>query len=346
MSDLLVGGTTYRLNRKVAEGGMGAVHEATQHGAEGFQKQVAIKTISESLGSQSEFVEMFIGESKLVADLVHENIIQVYQLDRTIDTLYIVMEYIDGVDLSRFMAGHPDGGRGIPVDLSAFIVSRICRGLDYAHKKRDRDGALLGVVHRDICPRNIMITRQGVVKLGDFGIAKARNLLASLEGRVLMGKAPYMSPEQAEYRETDGRSDLFSLGVVFYRLLTGVSLFQADSSEATMRKVIDAEIPPVATFNAGVPEALETILMKALARTPEARFQSAGEMGYALEYYMYHDRFGPTNVALESYLAKLFPDLAYRDAPGGRNPSVSVDIGDRATMINHGETTTDITTLE
>ena len=199
------------------------------------QKQVAIKTIIDSLGSDADFVEMFIGEAKLVADLVHENIIQVYQLDRTDNTLYIVMEYIDGIDLSAFMARHADVGREVPVDLAAFIVSRVCRGLDYAHKKRDGQGGLLGVVHRDVTPRNIMITGQGVVKLGDFGVAKAHKLLASREGAVLMGKAPYMSPEQADYKDTDGRSDLFSLGTVFYRLLTGVSVFKSDEVGSTLR---------------------------------------------------------------------------------------------------------------
>ena len=344
MPGRLVGHTHYRFTRQLATGGMGAVYEATQYGAEGFQKQVAIKTIIDSLGSDADFVEMFIGEAKLVADLVHENIIQVYQLDRTDNTLYIVMEYIDGIDLSAFMARHADVGREVPVDLAAFIVSRVCRGLDYAHKKRDGQGGLLGVVHRDVTPRNIMITGQGVVKLGDFGVAKAHKLLASREGAVLMGKAPYMSPEQADYKDTDGRSDLFSLGTVFYRLLTGVSVFKSDEVGSTLRNVIRAEVPPVTSINQGVPVELEAILMKALARNPEDRYRSAGEMGYALEYFMYHDGFGPTNVALEAYLHELLPELALTDAGGSAPSRVSVDIGDQATLVAHPDALTKIQT--
>lgn len=321
MSDLLVGDTRYRLNQKLAEGGMGAVYEATQYGAEGFRKQVAIKTISERLGSQSDFVTMFIGEAKLVADLVHENIIQVYQLHRTNGSFYIVMEYIDGIDLARFLDLHVEQERVPPVELTAFIVSRVCRGLDYAHKKVDRTGAPLGVVHRDVCPRNIMINRQGVVKLGDFGIAKAQNLLADREGLMLLGKAPYMSPEQAQYGGTDARSDLFSLGTVFYRLLTGASIFDGDDLTTTLANVVKAEPPPVTSLNPDVPEALEAILTKALARRPEDRYQSAGEMGYALEHFMYHDRFGPTNVTLEAYLAELVPAAPTGDRGTPATPS-------------------------
>ncbi len=341
MPDRLVGHTSYRFTRQLAKGGMGAVYEATQYGAEGIQKQVAIKTIIDSLGSDADFMEKFIGEAKLVADLVHENIIQVYQLDRTDTTLYIVMEYIDGIDLSAFMARHAEVGREVPVDLAAFIV---CRGLDYAHKRRDRHGELLGVIHRDVTPRNIMITGQGVVKLGDFGVAKAHKLLASREGAVLMGKAPYMSPEQADYKDTDGRSDLFSLATVFYQLLTGVSVFEADDVSSTLRNVVRAEVPPVTSINRGVPAELEAILTKALARHPDDRYRSAGEMGYTLEYFMYHDGFGPTNVALEAYLHELLPELT-REAAGGSAPSrVSVDIGDQATLVAHPDALTKIQT--
>jgi len=337
MSNFIRANVEYQLTRRIAEGGMGAVYEAVQYGSEGFQKQVAVKTIIHELTDNQDFVDMFIGEAKLVADLVHENIVQVYHLGHSGDAFYIIMEYIDGVDLMSFMARHKEKKAEIPVELCAFIISRVCRGLDNAHRKVGRDGRLLGVVHRDVSPRNIMITRLGVVKLGDFGIAKARKLLESREGDILMGKSQYMSPEQADYQETTPASDLFSLGIVFYQLLTGVSVFEDEDTLVTLRNVSRAKVPPVRKLNPNVPADLEEILMTALKRKPEDRFVSAGEMGYALEHYMYHDRFGPTNVTLENYLSEIFPEKALPPplslGTTKRSATLAVEIGKEGTLL-------------
>ena len=204
---------------------MGSVYEAILHGSEGFEKQITIKTIRERFTGDSDFVDMFIGEAKLVADLVHQNIVQIYKLGRINNTFYIAMEYVQGVNLQEFMARHIELGLKVPIDLGAFIMSRVCRGLEYAHSKRDRNGNPLGVVHRDVSPKNLMISAEGEVKITDFGIAKARKLMKDQEGTVLMGKAQYMSPEQAQYMATDRRSDIFSLAVVMTELLTGESIF-------------------------------------------------------------------------------------------------------------------------
>ena len=166
---------------------MGSVFEAILSGAEGFEKQITIKTIRERFTGDEDFVDMFIGEAKLVADLVHQNIVQIYKLGRIKNTFYIAMEYVHGVNLQEFMLRHLELGQRVPIDLGAFIVSRICRGLEYAHSKRDRNGNPLGVVHRDISPKNLMITAEGEVKITDFGIAKARKLMKDQEGTVLMG---------------------------------------------------------------------------------------------------------------------------------------------------------------
>jgi serine/threonine-protein kinase len=335
MSNIITGNVEYQLDHKIAEGGMGAVWESTQYGVEGFTKHVAIKTIIHDLATNREFVDMFIGEAKLVANLVHENIIQVYQLGQSGNNLYIVMELIDGVDLYEFMMRHEEQEKSLPVDLCAFIISRICRGLDYAHSKTDREGNLLGVVHRDISPRNIMITRLGVVKVGDFGIAKAAHVLASREGEILMGKAQYMSPEQSEYKETDRRSDIFSMGIVFYQLLTGKSVFEDDNTMITLRNVGRAKVPPIRQFNPEVPPELEKILQKALQRKPDKRYQNAGEMGYELEYFMYHDKFGPTNVTLEKYLAELFPerDFHKHQVDIDTSPTLAVEMGTEGVLL-------------
>lgn len=303
-----------RLTRKIASGGMGSVYEAKIYGAMGFEKTIAVKTILENLCENSDFVGHFIGEAKLVADLVHQNICQVYHLGQVANRYYIAMEYISGIHLKEFLDAHVRNETAIPIDIVTFIVSRICRGLEYAHNKRDREGRLLGVVHRDISPKNIMISTEGEVKLTDFGVAKARNLKKSEEGEVLMGNVAYMSPEQAQYFPTDSRSDLFSLGIIMYELLTRQLLFSDKAPSQSLINVVRKAIPPLRTLNPDVDENLERIVMKALSRDVEERYQSASQMGYDLEYAMYHKGYGPTIITVEKYLRTLFPDL-FSDVP-------------------------------
>jgi len=296
----------YKLVRKIAEGGMGAVFDAIQYGVEGFDKRVAVKTIIESYTNSDEFVQMFIGEAKLVADLVHENIVQVYQLGRSENNYYIAMEFVDGLNLESYIDRHFDLAKELPVELGAFITSRICRGLEHAHNKLGRDGKPLNIVHRDVSPKNVMLNYEGVVKLTDFGIAKARQLMQQKEGEVLMGKVEYMSPEQANFAETDRRSDVFSLGIVMLEILTGEHIFAVEDIYETLDNVKFKEIPDPRDLRGDIPEDLAKIAMKALERDLDRRYQTAGQMGYDLEYYMYHDRFGPTNVVLANYLRELF----------------------------------------
>jgi len=306
VGDFIDGNCRYKLVRKIAEGGMGCVYEAIQYGVEGFDKRMALKTILESYTNNYEFVRMFIGEAKLVADLVHENIVQVYQLGRYGRSYYIAMEYVDGVNLERFIDRHFELKKPLPIELGAFIVSRVCRGLEYAHNKLGRDGQPLNIVHRDISPKNVMINFEGVAKLTDFGIAKARQLMHQKEGEVLMGKVEYMSPEQASFSQTDRRSDLFSLGIVLYEVLTGQNIFACEDIYETLENVKHKEIPDPRAFRPEIPAELARICTKALERDLSKRYQTAGEMGYDLEYYMYHDRFGPTNVTLSLYVKDLF----------------------------------------
>ena len=303
----------YRLTRKIAEGGMGSVYEALLYGSDNFQKVVTIKTILERFSSDRDFVDMFIGEAKLVADLVHQNIVQIYQLGKFQNMYYIAMEYINGVNLQEFMNKHLELGRKAPIDLGVFVISRICRGLEYAHGKRDKEGNFLGVVHRDISPKNLMISSEGEVKITDFGIAKARNLMKDQEGDVLMGKAQYMSPEQAQYLPTDRRSDLFSLSVVMFELLSGTNVFSADDTTVILQNVVHREIPPPRTVNKEIPEDLEKIMLRGLERDVNKRYQSATDMGYDLEYFLYHKGYGPTIKSIEKYMRTLFPQLYVLD---------------------------------
>jgi len=296
----------YNLVRLLAEGGMGAVYEAEQFGAEGFKKTVAIKTILESFSTNTEFVRLFIGEAKLVADLVHENIVQVYHLGKAGNIYYIALEFVDGINAENFIDVHLERGIPLPLELGAFIISRVCRGLEYAHNKRGRDGQHLNIVHRDVSPKNIMINYEGVVKLTDFGIAKARMVMEQEEGEVLMGKVEYMSPEQARYEATDRRSDIFCLGIVMYELLTGFHIFETGDIYETLENVKSAPIPDPRKYRPEMSDGLCEILMRALERDLQKRYQTAGEMSVALEYYMYHGGYGPTNVTLGNYIRKHF----------------------------------------
>ncbi len=303
---LLSGPVRYRIVREIARGGMGVVYEACQLGAEGFEKRVALKVILQDLTSDPEFVRMFIGEAMLVADLVHENIVQIYQLGNTEGMYYMSLEYIEGITLEDLSLRHHELERAIPPDLAAFVIARVCRALEYAHTKSDDQGNLLGIVHRDVSPGNVMMTFGGVVKITDFGVAKAKTHTMDLEGEVLLGKVRYMSPEQARFERTDQRSDVFSAGILLYELLAGQPLFDGDDTIVTLEEVVHRTIPPLEEVASDVPPELAAIVERALEREPERRFQTAGQMGFALEKYMYDNRFGPTNLSLHRYLRTLY----------------------------------------
>ena len=313
----------FRLHRKIADGGMGSVYESTLYGAEGFEKTVAIKNIRQKYTTDRDFVDLFIGEAKLVADLVHQNIVQIYKLGKVGPMFYIAMEYVNGINLAQFMNRHYELGLKVPHDLAAFIISRCCRGLEYAHSKTAKDGKPLNVVHRDINPKNLMITSEGEVKITDFGIAKARNIMRDMEGEVLMGKIQYMSPEQAQFQSTDRRSDVFSLGIVMYELLAGENVFEvAGDTTAVLNNIIYREIPKPRLKDPSIPEGLEKIILKALERNVRRRYQDAGKFGYDLEYHMYHGGYGPTIQTLEKYMRQIFPEI-YRISepkPKGKAP--------------------------
>lgn len=298
----------YKVLREVAVGGMGTVYLVEQLGEAGFSKTVAIKTIRSELIENQDFLEMFIGEAKLVADLIHENIVQVYQFERRDDLYFIVMEFVYGKNLSQLCQRVWEQGEKLEPDFAAFIMSRIARALSYAHNKRDRHGVPLGIVHRDVSPGNAIISFQGVVKLGDFGIAKAVTTRSLDETEVLMGKVGYLSPEQARFEVTDARSDIFSLGLVMYEALTGKKARGARETQRLIEQHEIAAVVPVRELNPDIPEDLAKILMQTLAPDPTDRSQTAWDVVYALEYYMYHDRYGPTNEKLSNYITGLFPE--------------------------------------
>jgi len=303
---------------------MGVVYEAEQHGVHGFTKRVAMKIIRERYARQKLFLENFIGEAKLVADLIHTNIVQTYHLGESGAAYYIAMELIDGVNLDQLAQQLVAKQRRLPVELAVFITSRVARGLAYAHAKCDRSGRYLGLVHRDVNFKNVMVAFEGDVKLTDFGIAKARGFLQDQEGEVAAGKTDYMSPEQADFQVTDQRSDLFSAGVVLAHLLLGRNIFKAESVEASRQRVLNAPIPDFRALDARIDEALNTILQRALARPLEQRYQTARDLLYDLEYYIYKGGYGPTNETLGQFVRELFGQLTPTELSGGRGATTLV----------------------
>lgn len=307
----------YEMVRKIAEGGMGVVYEAVQLGAGNFKKVVAVKLIREEFSAIEEFQKNFIGEARLVADLIHTNIVQTYHLGQIGGQYFMVMEFVRGVNLEAFIEKHRQIGKPIPVDLAAFIISRIARGLAYAHQKRDREGRHLNIVHRDIGPKNVLLAYEGDVKLTDFGIAKALDLMYNEEGKVIAGKDEYLSPEQASYAVTDARADLFPLGIVLTELLLGKNLFRSLDRNQSRRNILSMPIPQFGKLRPDIDPKLEAIIQKALTRDREQRYQSAFEVLTDLEMYLYSDRYGPTNEKLGVYLKEVFGI----NEPGGTAPA-------------------------
>lgn len=298
----------YELMQRIAEGGMGVVFEARQLGVDEFEKNVAIKLIREEFSSIQEFRDNFVGEAKLVADLIHTNIVQTYHLGAVGNQYFIVMEFVNGVNLEEFIFQHKCLKRQVPVDIAVFVVSRICRGLAYAHSKRDKQNRLLDIVHRDINPKNVMIAYEGDVKITDFGIAKALDLMYNVEGEVIAGKDEYLSPEQARCEITDGRADLFSCGIVLAELLFDRNIFEGSDPVQTRRNILHMDLPEFTELREGVDPPLADILSRTLERPRESRYQDAAEMLTALEMYIYGEGYGPTNEKLAEYVQELFAE--------------------------------------
>ena len=274
----------YQLIDRIAVGGMAEVFKAKRSGVEGFEKIVALKRILPHLSENKEFLDMFVDEAKMVAGLTHPNIVQIFDLGRIESSYYIAMEYVHGRDLRTTIRRARDKGLRMPLDLSLRVVSQVCAALEYAHRKKDARGRPMQIVHRDVSPQNILVTFEGNLKLADFGIAKAATKASTTDRGALRGKLLYMSPEQAWGRTIDRRSDVFSLGIVLYEMITEQKPFMGTGSEMTILEMVrKCVITPPREVNPRVPEALDRVIMKALARNPDERYQDAGQMQRGIE---------------------------------------------------------------
>jgi serine/threonine protein kinase len=262
---------------------MAEVFRAKAVGHAGFEKIVALKCILPHLANDREFVGMFIDEARTVAQLSHANICQIFELGQAEGTYFIAMELVEGKDLKRIMEYHRLRGRVMPLPVALYIISRTCEALDYAHSARATDGAPLNIVHRDVSPQNVLLSWEGEVKLIDFGIAKAATRLTRTEAGNVKGKFSYISPEQLAGQPATPRSDIFTCSIVLYELITNSRLFRGETDVDTVRLVRHCRVAPPSQLNPRLPPGIDQILLRALARDPEVRPATAGELLDELE---------------------------------------------------------------
>lgn len=335
----------YRLFEKVGSGGMAEVFRAAGEGPEGFERPFVVKQIHPRLSEAAEFVRMFVDEAKISARLLHPNVVQVFEFVYQDGCYYMVMEPVDGVDMARLLRHLVDRREVPPPALVAEIARQACRGLDYAHTLTDGDGKPLGIVHRDVTPPNVMVSWNGTVKLLDFGLARAVEQLRSTvtETGTIKGKMPYLAPELLKGRTADARCDVFSLGVVMHELLTGARLFAGENDLETFKNVLERPVPPPTERNPGVKPVLSAIVMRALERDPEKRYQTAREMGDELEAFVLRERYSGRLVAKK--LRELLGDHAspgtldpVADTPHGFVVDPPIVVGDPSSTVSR-ETT-------
>jgi eukaryotic-like serine/threonine-protein kinase len=298
----------YYLLERINVGGMAEVFKGKAFGVEGFERLVAVKRILPNIAEDEEFITMFIDEAKIAVQLQHANIAQIFDLGKVDDSYFIALEYVHGKDLRAIFDHLAKTEGAMPMAQACFIVMQVCEGLDYAHNKRDAQGRELNLVHRDVSPQNVLIGYEGEIKLVDFGIAKAAGKASKTQAGILKGKFGYMSPEQVRGLPVDRRSDIFSLGIVLYELLTGERLFVGESDFSTLEKVRNVEILPPSSFNKKIPAELERIALKALAKDVEDRYQNAIDLHDDLQAFLYSVGEFYSRKDLSAWMKKTFSD--------------------------------------
>lgn len=311
----------YTLLERIAAGGMAEIFRAKSVGLGGFEKILAIKRLHPEYSLDDQFVKMLVDEAKITVLLQHPNVVQIYDLGRAEEMYYIAMEFVEGPDLFRLLQVLHDTEKPISLATACFILAEICNGLHYAHfRTHPVDEHPLKIIHRDVSPQNILLSWAGEVKIGDFGIAKAVERLTRTEAGVIKGKFYYMSPEQAKGEEIDFRSDIFSAGILLFETLTATPLYEDPGTESVINLVRNAAVRSPRTERPDIPKELESIVMKALQKDPQARFKDAREMARALQQFV-ADRIGLyTRADFSKTLRELFRNAPSLVGATGRSP--------------------------
>jgi eukaryotic-like serine/threonine-protein kinase len=313
----------YRITERIAAGGMAEVFKGVAESLQGFRKNIAIKRVLPALTKNKKFVAMFLDEARLSLHLQHANVVQVFDIGHADETFFIVMEFVDGVDLKAILEWRRRLGRPLTIGQTIYIIMDVCKALGYAHELVDPEtGEPMGIVHRDVSPPNVLISRSGEVKLADFGLAKAASQLETTDPGVVKGKMSYLSPEAARGEEVDSRADIFSVGILLYEMLTGKKLFYGESDYQTVELVRAAKIPSIARQNVEVESELEEICRKALARRVEDRFQTANDLQEALAHYLFSRGLKILQRDISDLVRACMEDLAMQS--GAKKPKTNI----------------------
>lgn len=298
----------YTVVEKIDAGGMAEIFRGHAESLDGIQKVVAIKRVRPHLATNARFVKMFVDEARLSMRLNHGNITQVFDVGRAQDTYFLVMEFVDGANVRRITQVAAEKGYRIPVEIASYVAMEICKALAHAHAARDVDGVRLNIVHRDVSPPNILISKQGEVKITDFGLAKAVTHLEQTDPGVVKGKFSYLSPEACEGREVDARADVFSCAIILHEMLTGRRLFMGKTDLETVELVRQCQVPPPSTFNHEVTRELDSVILRALEKDRKKRYQSAHDFGDELAKYLFAHGLKVTNFDLSKMMSLLFEE--------------------------------------
>jgi serine/threonine protein kinase len=296
----------YQVIRRLDAGGMAEIFLARALSIQGMEKLVAIKRVLPALTPNANFTAMFLDEARLSLGLSHANIVTVTDVSQSGGTYFIVMEYIDGYNLRHLFQRASELGFRIPVAVACHVMMEVCKGLEHAHTRRDASGKHLRIVHRDLSPPNVLISREGEVKITDFGLARATSQVSKTDPGVVKGKYSYLAPELVEGRQADHRVDIFAAGIVLWELLANRRLFYGQTEVETVEAVRKADIPPLSRFNPDVRPELMQLIGRALAKDPRKRFTSAREFGEALADYLAHNSQRATSFDLVQLLERLF----------------------------------------
>jgi serine/threonine protein kinase len=305
----------YHLIETIAAGGMAELYRAKLYGAGGFEKDLAIKKVLPQLVQDDSFVQMFMDEAMITVTLSHGNIVSVIDFGEMDGEYYLVMEYVDGVNLQILIKKSQEINTPVPVPITCYTVLNICRGLDYAHRKVGPEGKPLQIVHRDVSPQNILLSFEGEVKIVDFGIARAASRITSTQAGVVKGKVAYMSPEQMTGQGVDNRADIFAAGILLYEMLTNRRPFEGETPQETMAQISRGNFEKPNKLNKKVDKKLTAIVKKALERNPKKRYKTAGEMATALSDYLYRVGQHADAATLAAFIPKRLPDARPRTIP-------------------------------
>jgi serine/threonine protein kinase len=319
----------FTLLEQIGEGGMARIYLARAHGIGGFEKLVVVKQILPRLAEDAEFIARFFQEARLAATLDHPNIAAVYDVDSDHDAYFYSMEYVRGRDLQKVLRRAKQSERVLSLDEILAIVAPLCAGLHHAHTRAGADGRPLGIVHRDVSPSNVLISFEGAVKLADFGVAKARTGMVSTVAGTLRGKIAYMSPEQCRGEALDRRSDVYSVGVLMWEMLTSHRLHQGESELGIVRQIAERSSPSPRAHRPDIPDALEAIVARALALEPAQRYASAHALQADLEEHARTTGLALSARTTAALMRELFGDEAHREPPAARiAPTMPIRIDD------------------